>query len=47
MQSFEKFSAIMSLSFEGANLDYATIYKKDFEQFEDIKSAEIMEIVFR
>lgn len=46
MQSFEKFSAIMSLSFEGANLDYATIYKKTFEQFEDIKSAEIMEIVF-
>jgi uncharacterized ferritin-like protein (DUF455 family) len=46
MPSFEKFSAIMSLSFEGANLDYATIYKKTFEQYEDEKTAEIMEIVF-
>jgi uncharacterized ferritin-like protein (DUF455 family) len=46
MNSFEKFSAIMSLSFEGANLDYATIYQKTFSQYGDDKSAEIMEIVF-
>ena len=46
MQTFEKFSAIMSLSFEGANLDYATIYQKTFSQFGDLKTAEIMETVF-
>ncbi len=46
MSSFEKFSAIMSLSFEGANLDYATIYQKTFSEYGDYKTAEIMEIVF-
>ena len=46
MSNFEKFSAIMSISFEGANLDYATIYQKTFAQYGDSKSAEIMEIVF-
>ncbi|MCB1178648.1 MAG: DUF455 family protein [Leptospiraceae bacterium] len=47
MQTFEKFSAIMSLSFEGANLDYAVIYKKTFERYDDKTSADIMEIVYR
>ncbi len=46
MQTFEKFTAIMSISFEGANLDYATIYQKTFSQFGDDKSAQIMETVF-
>ena len=46
MGSFEKFTAIMSISFEGANLDYATIYEKTFSQFGDHRSAEIMEIIF-
>lgn len=46
MQTFEKFTAIMSISFEGANLDYATIYQKTFSQFCDDKSAQIMETVF-
>lgn len=47
MKTFEKFYAIMSVSFEGANLDYATIYQKTFENHGDSKSAEIMEIIFR
>jgi uncharacterized ferritin-like protein (DUF455 family) len=47
MNSFEKFSAIMSISFEGANLDFAMIYKNTFEMYDDKISAEIMEIVFR
>lgn len=46
MQTFEKFTAIMSISFEGANLDYAMIYQKTFSQFGDLKSSQIMETVF-
>lgn len=46
MKNFEKFCAIMSLSFEGANLDYAKIYQQTFSQFGDNKSADIMEIIF-
>lgn len=47
MQTPQKFSALFSLSFEGANLDYACIYQSAFEKFADQQSAQIMKIVFQ
>jgi uncharacterized ferritin-like protein (DUF455 family) len=47
MNTFEKFTSILSLSIEGANLDYATVYQKTFSKFEDHDSASIMKIVFQ
>ncbi|HNO22941.1 MAG TPA: DUF455 family protein [Leptospiraceae bacterium] len=47
MKTFEKFCAVMSVSIEGANLDYAMIYRKTFEGLGDIKSSEIMKIVYQ
>lgn len=46
MNTFEKFSAIMSISFEGANLDYALIYKHSFAKFGDEASSKIMNIIY-
>jgi uncharacterized ferritin-like protein (DUF455 family) len=46
MTSFEKFSAIMSITFEGANLDFALIYKNTFLKFQDKISAEIMDVIY-
>ncbi len=46
MTSFEKFSAIMSITFEGANLDFALIYKNTFLKFQDKISAEIMNVIY-
>lgn len=47
MQTLEKFTAILSLSFEGANLDFSLIYKQAFQYHGDTQSAEIMEKIFR
>ncbi len=46
MQSFEKFSAILSVSFEGANLDFSLLYQKTFEKIGDETSAKIMNSVY-
>ncbi|GBF50212.1 hypothetical protein LPTSP4_17360 [Leptospira ryugenii] len=46
MHSIEEFSAIMSLSFEGANLDFSQIYAQAFLQHGDEKTAKIMVQVF-
>jgi uncharacterized ferritin-like protein (DUF455 family) len=46
MSNFEKFSAVMSITFEGANLDYSLVYRNSFEKFEDKNSAEIMNIIY-
>lgn len=46
MQTLEKFSAVLSISFEGANLDFSTIYKQAFEFHGDLKTAYIMQTVF-
>ncbi len=46
MNTFEKFSAVMSISFEGANLDYALVYKNTFLKFGDEKSATIMNTIY-
>jgi uncharacterized ferritin-like protein (DUF455 family) len=46
MNTFTKFTAIMSLSLEGANLDYSLIYKESFKQYDDLISSEIMNTVY-
>jgi uncharacterized ferritin-like protein (DUF455 family) len=46
MQTLEKFVAVMSISFEGANLDYTRVYKKAFDFHGDIESAKIMEKIY-
>ncbi len=47
MTSFEKFTSILSISFEGANLDFSLVYEKAFENYGDKKSANIMNQVFK
>ncbi|XDD47017.1 ferritin-like domain-containing protein [Leptospira sp. WS39.C2] len=44
--SVESFSAVMSLSFEGANLDYSQVYAKVFSYFGDEVTSEIMLTIF-
>ncbi|MCC5816427.1 MAG: DUF455 family protein [Leptospira sp.] len=46
METLEKFSAVLSISFEGANLDFSQVYKQAFAFHGDEKSATIMETVF-
>ncbi len=38
----EQFAAVMSISFEGANLDFSQIYARAFAHFGDFESASIM-----
>jgi len=40
-----QYTAVMSLTFEAANLDFAQYYAKVFRSFGDIKTAEILEVV--
>jgi uncharacterized ferritin-like protein (DUF455 family) len=47
MKSIETFSSIMSLSLEGANLDFATLYRKVFEINGDTESSKIMDIIYK
>lgn len=47
MKTFENFTAIMSLSLEGANLDFSLVYGKTFESFGDTESATIMERIYK
>ena len=47
MITFDNFSSIMSLSLEGANLDFATLYSKIFEINGDTESARIMDIIYK
>lgn len=42
----EQFFAIMSLTLESANLDFALFYKKIFSDVEDYKSADLMNVVY-
>ncbi len=41
-----QFSAMMSLTFEAANLDFSHHYMNEFEQIGDTQSAKVMKIVF-
>jgi len=42
----EQFFAVMSLTLESANLDFALFYKKIFSEVEDFKSADLMNVIF-
>lgn len=42
----EQFFAVMSLTLESANLDFALFYKNIFTQVEDYKSAALMDVIF-
>lgn len=44
--SLESFSAVMSLSFEGANLDFSQVYAKVFSYFGDNLTSDIMVYIF-
>ncbi|BDA80057.1 hypothetical protein LPTSP3_g29870 [Leptospira kobayashii] len=46
LQSLEEFTAVLSISFEGANLDYSQVYAKAFHHFGDFETAEIMMRIF-
>lgn len=45
-KTLESFSAVMSISFEGANLDYAQIYAQVFSHFGDQLTSDIMITIF-
>ncbi len=47
MKSIENFSSIMSLSLEGANLDFSRLYSKVFEIHGDTESSKIMDIIYK
>ncbi|MBE7413212.1 MAG: DUF455 family protein [Leptospiraceae bacterium] len=47
IDSVEKFAAIVAISFEGANLDFAILYKNIFLHFDDRLCADIMEKIYR
>ncbi|RLA64001.1 MAG: hypothetical protein DRQ88_01115 [Epsilonproteobacteria bacterium] len=42
----EEFLAVMSLTFETANLDFCLFYREVFNECEDLESAKIMEVIF-
>jgi uncharacterized ferritin-like protein (DUF455 family) len=45
LQTPAQYSAVMSLTFEAANLDFAHYFSQIFRQMEDHKTAEILDIV--
>ncbi len=47
MQTLERFTCILSISFEGANLDFSLIYRQTFLFHGDVVSAAIMESIYR
>jgi uncharacterized ferritin-like protein (DUF455 family) len=46
LDTIDSFFALMSLTFESANLDFALQYEKIFREKGDIKTADIMKVVF-
>tara|TARA_R110002072_G_scaffold534_3_gene3667 strand:+ start:37764 stop:38576 length:813 start_codon:yes stop_codon:yes gene_type:complete len=47
VKSFEEFYALMALTFEQANLDFASYYRSIFNEIEDFESAKIMDTVYK
>jgi uncharacterized ferritin-like protein (DUF455 family) len=45
--SESEYLSIMSITFEGANLDFAALYRDEFKKIEDFKTAEILETVLK
>lgn len=47
MKTLDQYFACMALTFEAANLDFASYFKKEFEKVDDMKTAKILEIVLK
>ena len=47
MNTLEKFCAVLSLTFEGANLDFSVLYREAFKEQGDNKSSQIMDTVYK
>jgi len=47
VKNASEFLALLSLTFESANLDFALEYRDAFRRFGDAKSADVMEVVYR
>lgn len=47
IKSESEYLSVMSITFEGANLDFAALYKNMFLEVEDFKTAEILETVLK
>lgn len=45
LKTASQYTAVMSLTFEAANLDFAQYYAKIFREFGDLKTANILDIV--
>lgn len=46
LKSPAEYLAVMSLTFEAANLDFAIYYEKIFREFDDHKTGDIMKVVY-
>jgi uncharacterized ferritin-like protein (DUF455 family) len=46
IKNLEEFAAVMNLTFESANLDFASFYENIFREYDDVKSANIMKVVY-
>ncbi len=47
INTFSEYLAMMALTFEGANLDFAKYYSEVFREIGDLETARIMDIVYR
>ncbi len=47
IDSLERFAAIVAITFEGANLDFAILYKNIFLHFDDKKCADVMDTIYK
>jgi len=43
----EEYLSVMALTFEAANLDFAYFYKEEFSKVDDMKTADILEVVLK
>jgi uncharacterized ferritin-like protein (DUF455 family) len=46
LEKFENYLAVMSLTFEAANLDFSLFYEEVFKKLDDKKTATIMKVVY-
>ncbi len=47
IKTFPEYLCVMSLTFEGANLDFASYYAKVFEEVGDLETSRILNIVYK
>lgn len=46
MKSIQEYMAVMALTFESANLDFAKYYSSVFREVDDIKTANVLDVVY-